>query len=96
MTIKSTSLQFLVVLPNSHAADKTSCDPACSKTDSDEDDSADVRNLLCPELSEELVGLTQHVLHTGTLHTAQKIVIRYNYRYITEIYEILLDSHYNY
>jgi hypothetical protein len=44
------SLQYIVVFPNSHSIDKTTCDPACSKTDSDEDDSADVRNLLCPEL----------------------------------------------
>ena len=61
ITIKLTTLQCIVVLPNSHSIDKTTCDPACSKTVSDEDDSADVQHLLCPELSEELVGLTQHV-----------------------------------
>jgi hypothetical protein len=61
ITIKLTTLQCIVVLPNSHSINKTTCDPACSKTVSDEDDSADVQNLLCPKLSEELVGLTQHV-----------------------------------
>jgi hypothetical protein len=61
ITIKLTTLQCIVVLPNSHSIDKTTCDPACTKTVSDEDDSDDVRNLLCPKLSEELVGLTQHV-----------------------------------
>ena len=69
ITIKLTTLQCIVVLPNSHSIDKTTCDPACTKTVSDEDDSDDVRNLLCPKLSEELVGLTPSQLYQVLLQS---------------------------